>query len=133
MSILPPSPFVSVSPGAVANSLPSGENDPSVTKDCVPGESSSSLTERRVSEAPAVAASNPMTAGLLQEENYIPELFSVYARRRCMPIISPPLPPREYVVDMDALYDAIVPPEPPPVFLRSPSQNFIRALFELGR
>ena len=37
----------------------------------------------------------------------------------------------EYEPDMDALYDAIMPPEPPPIFLRSPSQAFMRALFEL--
>jgi hypothetical protein len=39
--------------------------------------------------------------------------------------------PPAYEPDMDALYDAIVPPEPPPIFLRSPSQAFMRALFEL--
>jgi hypothetical protein len=39
----------------------------------------------------------------------------------------------EYEPDMDALYDAILPPVPPPIFLRSPSQAFMRALFELTR
>ena len=36
-------------------------------------------------------------------------------------------------VDYDALFDAMLPPEPPPVFTRSPSQAFMRALFELSR
>jgi hypothetical protein len=38
----------------------------------------------------------------------------------------------DFEPDMDALYDAIVPLEPP-LFLRSPSQAFMRALFELSR
>lgn len=36
-------------------------------------------------------------------------------------------------VDYEALFDAMLPPEPPPLFLRKPSQAFMRALFELSR
>lgn len=36
-------------------------------------------------------------------------------------------------VDYEALFDAMLPPEPPPIFLRKPSQAFMRALFELSR
>jgi hypothetical protein len=94
-----------------------------------------SLTERRFSEAPAVDAMNPHEAAGATDD-YIPELFSSFARRRCMPIISPPLQQqcrREFQLDEAAFFDAILPPEPPPIFLRSPSQAFIRALFELSR
>jgi len=47
------------------------------------------------------------------------------------PGVAAAVPFDEYEPDMDALYDAIMPPEPPPIFLRSPSQAFMRALFEL--
>jgi hypothetical protein len=36
-------------------------------------------------------------------------------------------------IDYEALFDAMLPPEPPPIFLRKPSQAFMRALFELSR
>jgi hypothetical protein len=36
-------------------------------------------------------------------------------------------------VDYEALFDAALPPEPPPLFLRKPSEAFMRALFELSR
>jgi hypothetical protein len=36
-------------------------------------------------------------------------------------------------IDYDALFDSMLPPEPPPIFLRKPSQAFMRALFELSR
>ena len=36
-------------------------------------------------------------------------------------------------VDYDALFEDITLPEEPPIFLRSPSQAFMRALFELSR
>jgi hypothetical protein len=39
----------------------------------------------------------------------------------------------DYEAMFDAMYDEILPPEPPPVFLRKPSQAFMRALFELSR
>jgi hypothetical protein len=78
-------------------------------------------------------ASIPCQGAGAAAENYIPELFSAFARRRCMPIISPPLPvsTRQFEPDMDALFDAIVPPEPP-IFIRSPSKAFLRALIDLG-
>ncbi|WP_291869684.1 hypothetical protein [Bradyrhizobium sp.] len=64
--------------------------------------------------------------------NYIPEPFSEYARRRSMPIVNPPLEcRREFEPDFDALFDAIAPPEPP-LFLRSPSPEFVRVLLELS-
>jgi hypothetical protein len=40
---------------------------------------------------------------------------------------------RRVPIDYEALFDAMLPPEPPPVFLRKPSQAFMRALFELSR
>jgi len=90
-------------------------------------------------ETPADTSTVTVAAGsvgsFVDEENYIPELFSVFARRRCMAIISPPLPQecrRDFEPDMDALFDAIVPPEPPPLFLRKPRAAFMRALFELS-
>lgn len=95
----------------------------------------SSTAREDIREAPAVEQLElPQAAGATDDTNYIPELFSVFARRRCMHIISPPLPQqcrREFEPDMDALFDAIVPPEPPPLFLRKPSEAFMRALFEL--
>jgi hypothetical protein len=36
-------------------------------------------------------------------------------------------------IDYEALFDAMLPPEPPPLFLRKPSEAFMRALFELSR
>jgi hypothetical protein len=36
-------------------------------------------------------------------------------------------------IDYEALFDSMLPPEPPPLFLRKPSQAFMRALFELSR
>jgi hypothetical protein len=36
-------------------------------------------------------------------------------------------------IDYEALFDEIMAPDPPPVFTRSPSQAFMRALFELSR
>jgi len=40
---------------------------------------------------------------------------------------------RSIPIDYEALFDAMLPPEPPPLFLRKPSQAFLRALFELSR
>ena len=97
----------------------------------------------------------------------VPESFSELAARRSMPIVSPPLrdrKPRQVLVDLDALEEAIVPrpqrplpdcigsiddvaaslprdmadppppvdDEPAPLFLRNPSQAFIRALLEIA-
>lgn len=36
-------------------------------------------------------------------------------------------------VDYDALFEDITLPDHPPIFLRNPSQAFMRALFELSR
>ena len=36
-------------------------------------------------------------------------------------------------IDYEALFDAMLPPEPPPLFLRKPSEAFMRALFELSQ
>jgi hypothetical protein len=40
---------------------------------------------------------------------------------------------RSIPIDYEALFDSMLPPEPPPIFLRKPSQAFMRALFELSR
>ncbi len=96
--------------------------------------SQSSTATEDIREAPAVDAMNPHEAAGATDDCYIPELFSVFARRRSMHIVNPPLPQqcrREFEPDMDALFDAIVPPEPPPLFIRKPSEAFMRALFEL--
>ena len=42
-------------------------------------------------------------------------------------------PGRSIPIDYEALFDAMLPPEPPPLFLRKPSQAFLRALFELSQ
>ena len=39
----------------------------------------------------------------------------------------------DYEKMFDAIFDAALPPVPPPIFLRKPSQAFMRALFELSR
>lgn len=39
----------------------------------------------------------------------------------------------EIPIDYEAFFDAIAPPEPPPLFIRRPSEAFMRALFELSR
>ena len=44
-----------------------------------------------------------------------------------------PVAGRSIPIDYEALFDAISPPEPPPLFLRKPSEAFMRALFELSR
>jgi hypothetical protein len=44
-----------------------------------------------------------------------------------------PVGSNEIPIDYEAFFDAIAPPDPPPVFLRKPSQAFMRALFELSR
>lgn len=83
---------------------------------------------------PASIASTELISDISGEE-YIPELFSVFVARRSLPKVSPPLPVVqrniEELLDWDALYDAILPPEPP-AFLRKPRPAFLRALFELG-
>jgi hypothetical protein len=82
----------------------------------------------------AAAASQPVSPAAAAAD-YIPEPFSEVVARRSMAIVSPPRPktePRAFEPDFDALYDAIVPPEPPPVFLRNPSQAFERLIFELS-
>ena len=38
---------------------------------------------------------------------------------------------REIPIDYEAFFDAIV--DPPPLFIRKPSEAFMRALFELSR
>lgn len=72
---------------------------------------------------------------------YIPELFSVYAARRCKDLISPPLPKVERNIDalmLNAVGAALnlhprdLDDDPPPLFLRKPRPAFLRALFELG-
>lgn len=65
---------------------------------------------------------------------YTPEYFSDYAHRRSMAIVSPnhgQREPREFEPDFDAMYDYIVPPEPP-IFLRKPSPAFLRSLFQIA-
>jgi len=39
----------------------------------------------------------------------------------------------DYEALFDEIFDAALPPEPPPLFLRKPSEAFMRALFELSR
>lgn len=104
-------------------------------------------------ETPAVTDPNPqsgdVTAAFSDDDciaelvgtavQYSPEYFSDYARRRSMPLVSPPLQEnaelREFEPDFDAMYDFIVPPEPPapPAFLRKPSAAFMRALFQAAQ
>jgi hypothetical protein len=73
----------------------------------------------------------------LLKERCAPEPFSEYARRRSLPIVSPPMPyhaiqdRNRFEPDIDAMYDYNVPPEPP-LFLRNPRPAFLRALFQLG-
>lgn len=84
---------------------------------------------------PAETAAAPdLTGPPVAAVVYIPEPFSEYAERRSLPIVSPPLPQqsREFEPDFDALYDAIVPPEPPWV-RPAPRQSLIDVLFELTR
>lgn len=88
------------------------------------------------------AAASPSLAGKDDAAaDYTPEPFSEYARRRCMPIISPPLPKPERDIDSIALtavskalnlHPRDLDLDPPPLFLRSPSQAFIRALFSIA-
>ncbi len=88
----------------------------------------------------ASAQERPLS-DLESDTQNIPELFSVYAARRCKDLISPPIKqePREYTPNFDALYSAITNShprdldlDPPPLFLRKPRPAFLRALFELG-
>src|SRR5258708_7868953 len=100
-------------------------------------------------ETPAVAIDvhhvHPVAAAdFSREHSSIPELFSAHARRRSLPIVSPPLPyhavqsRHRFKPDMDALYREIVAghprdlDDPPPLFLRSPSPEFMAALIGLG-
>ena len=55
-----------------------------------------------------------------------------------LPAVAPgkehyPAGSNEIPIDYEAFFDAIAPPDPPPVFIRKPSQAFMRALFELSR
>jgi hypothetical protein len=55
-----------------------------------------------------------------------------------LPAVAPGTPhcpagSNEIPIDYEAFFDAIAPPDPPPLFLRKPSQAFMRALFELSR
>lgn len=77
----------------------------------------------------------------VSDEQYIPELFSAYAARRCKDIISPPLQNPERNIDalmLNAVGAALnlhprdLDDDPPPLFLRKPRPAFLRALFELG-
>jgi hypothetical protein len=58
-------------------------------------------------DAAAAAEPAPDTAAATSGEHYIPELFSALARRRSMPIVSPPLPDRvlQNLNRFDALFD----------------------------
>jgi hypothetical protein len=98
------------------------------------GEASADLPA--TSEIMDVAAGETAPNSFCQTQ-YIPELFSVFAARRSFPVVSPPLPyhairnKNRFEPDMDALFDAMLPPEPP-IFLRKPSPAFLRSLLQLA-
>ncbi len=81
-----------------------------------------------------------VVADISSDTKYIVELFSDYARRRCMDKRSPPIKqvPREFTPDFNALAAAMdihprdLDDDPPPLFLRKPRPAFLRALFQLG-
>lgn len=144
----------SVSPGEPCRSLPSGETEPSVTLVCAPGESTSCGSTTRPCQpgesfetigtragSPLTEQGDPRPHDPFSETQYIPELFSVYAARRCKDLISPPLPKVERNIDslmLNAVGAALnlhprdLDSDPAPLFLRKPRPAFLRALFELG-
>lgn len=108
-------PNLSVSDGAAAGPLPSGEVDPSVTLDFAPSESLSSHTQ------------------------HVVEYFSDYAHRNSMDKVSPPRDQADIdriglriVKSALNLHPRDLDEDPPPLFLRKPRPVFLRALFELG-
>jgi hypothetical protein len=83
-----------------------------------PGENQPPSNESEGQEAPAIVPSHTATAGVLEGEDCIPELFVVQHRMR------------EFVGDSEfwnALYDKICPPEPPESFC-NPRKEFLEGL-----
>lgn len=112
MTQLIPNPWISVSPGDVLSPLPSGEVEPSVTLACASGEFKSAAPFPALGKrADTAGADNPSAPAVFSadEMEYIPELFTVYAARRCMDKISPPLPKveRDVAPDFIALFETI--------------------------
>jgi hypothetical protein len=104
-------------------------------------ESAASLPAQVDRAGTAGAAPRLAAPAAFPDTPYIPERFSDYARRRSMPIVSPPLPKVERNIDDLALsavgaalnlHPRDLNLDPPPLFLRKPSPAFLRSLFQLA-
>jgi hypothetical protein len=103
---------------------------------------------RVVADETSSAGIKPGPHDSISDTQYIPELFSVYAARRCKDLISPPLPKVERNIDglaLRAVENALnlhprdLDNDPLPAFLRSPvfapepTRGIVESLLKLAR
>jgi hypothetical protein len=158
MTRLPPSPFVSIS-SSVTSEVAALCGVSVVAAGAVVPPSASAVSNSESAAPIPARESAPNSAGAdlqipapaafsVSDTQYIPELFSVYAARRCKDLISPPLPKVERNIDelmLNAVGAALnlhprdLDNDPLPAFLRSPvfapepTRGIVESLLKLAR